>query len=82
MLMSKEEIEGLRESYGFTDDEDYTPLLALCDFTTEEEEEEGFQPVHEASSQWHQRAVQASSQWRRAQASSQWRGVGISSQLH
>ena len=53
MLMSKEEIEGLRESYGFTDDEDYTPLLALCDFTTEEEEEEGFQPVQEASSQWH-----------------------------
>ena len=34
MLMSQEEIEGLRESYGFTDDEDYTPLLALRDFTT------------------------------------------------
>ena len=33
MLMSQEDIEGMRESHGFTDDEDYTPLLALDDVT-------------------------------------------------
>ena len=31
MLMSQEEIEGMRESHGLTDDEDYTPLVALHD---------------------------------------------------
>jgi len=36
MLKSQEEIEGMRESHGLTDDEDYTPLVALP-----EEEEEG-----------------------------------------
>ena len=29
MLMSQEDIEGMRESHGLTDDEAYTPLLAL-----------------------------------------------------
>jgi len=33
MLMSQEDIEGMREAHGFTDDEDYTPLLALHDVT-------------------------------------------------
>ena len=33
MLLSQEDIEDMRESHGFTDDEDYTPLLALDDVT-------------------------------------------------
>ena len=39
MLKSQEEIEGMRESHGLTDDEDYTPLVALAQEEEERAEE-------------------------------------------
>ncbi len=38
MLKSQEEIEGTRESHGWADDEEYTPLVATVALSGDEEE--------------------------------------------